>query len=113
MGFLLILLLAVIVLLVIGAVVVGVVLKLLWWALIGLVIGALARLALPGRQPIGALATSASGIAGSLLGGIIAHAADLGGLLQFLIAIGVAAVIVAVVARGEQRAPRAGDGRVA
>lgn len=101
MGFLLFLLLAVIVLIVFGTVALGLALQLLWWALIGLVIGGLARLVLPGRQPIGVLATSASGVAGGLLGGIIANAANLGGLVQFLIAIAAAAAIVALVAGGE------------
>lgn len=39
----------------------------------GLVIGALARLALPGRDPIGIPATILLGIAGSLLGGVVAR----------------------------------------
>lgn len=40
----------------------------------GLIIGALARLAIPGRQPMGCLATIVVGIAGSLLGGLIGQA---------------------------------------
>jgi uncharacterized membrane protein YeaQ/YmgE (transglycosylase-associated protein family) len=42
-------------------------------ALFGLVVGALARLALPGPDPMGILATIGLGLAGSFLGGIIAH----------------------------------------
>jgi uncharacterized membrane protein YeaQ/YmgE (transglycosylase-associated protein family) len=42
-------------------------------ALYGLVVGALARLALPGPDPMGILATIGLGLAGSFLGGIIAH----------------------------------------
>ena len=38
----------------------------------GLVIGALARLALPGPDPMGIFATIGLGLAGSFLGGIIA-----------------------------------------
>jgi uncharacterized membrane protein YeaQ/YmgE (transglycosylase-associated protein family) len=94
---LLLILLAIVVLLVVGWAVVGLVFKLLWWALIGLVIGALARLVLPGRQAIGLLATAAAGIAGALLGGIIANALDVGGLLEFVIAVAVAAGLIAVV----------------
>jgi uncharacterized membrane protein YeaQ/YmgE (transglycosylase-associated protein family) len=86
---------AVILLLVFGVALIGLTLKLLWWALIGLVIGALARLVLPGTQRIGLLGTAAAGLGGALLGGILAHTADVGGLLQFLIAIGLAALLIA------------------
>jgi uncharacterized membrane protein YeaQ/YmgE (transglycosylase-associated protein family) len=41
--------------------------------LFGLVVGALARLALPGSDPMGIFATIGLGLAGSFLGGIIAH----------------------------------------
>lgn len=40
-------------------------------ALSGLVIGALGRLAIPGRQPMGCLATILVGIGGSIVGGLI------------------------------------------
>ncbi len=42
--------------------------------LIGIVIGVLARLALPGRQHIGFLMTILLGIAGAVIGGLIASA---------------------------------------
>lgn len=42
-------------------------------ALFGLVVGALARLALPGPDPMGILATIGLGLGGSFLGGIVAH----------------------------------------
>jgi uncharacterized membrane protein YeaQ/YmgE (transglycosylase-associated protein family) len=93
---LLLALLAAIVLLAIGIAVIGLTIKLLWWALIGLAIGALGRLVLPGSQPIGVLATAALGVAAALLGGIIAHALDAGGLVQFLIAVAVAAGLIAL-----------------
>ena len=41
--------------------------------LFGLVVGALARLALPGPDPMGIFATIGLGLAGSFIGGIIAH----------------------------------------
>jgi uncharacterized membrane protein YeaQ/YmgE (transglycosylase-associated protein family) len=41
--------------------------------LFGLVVGALARLALPGPDPMGIFATIGLGLAGSLLGGIVAR----------------------------------------
>ncbi len=42
------------------------------WIIWGLFVGLLARLLLPGRQPIGFLWTVALGVAGSLIGGFIA-----------------------------------------
>jgi uncharacterized membrane protein YeaQ/YmgE (transglycosylase-associated protein family) len=99
----LLVILAIVVLLVVGWAVVGLALKLLWWALVGLLIGALARLLLPGRQAIGWLGTAAAGVAGALLGGIIANALDLGGILQFVVAVGVAAALIAVLG-GRRRA---------
>jgi uncharacterized membrane protein YeaQ/YmgE (transglycosylase-associated protein family) len=88
--------LAIIAFFILGVAVIGLTLKLLWWALIGLAIGALSRLVLPGRQPISLLGTAGAGIAGALLGGIIAHALDLSGVVQFLIAVAVAAGLILV-----------------
>ncbi len=39
----------------------------------GLIIGALARLLVPGRNPIGLLRTILVGLAGSFLGGLVGH----------------------------------------
>jgi uncharacterized membrane protein YeaQ/YmgE (transglycosylase-associated protein family) len=44
---------------------------LIFLALSGLIIGALARLALPGPDPMGILATIGLGLAGSFLGGLL------------------------------------------
>lgn len=96
MPVLLIVLLAIVALVLVGWVVLGIALKLLWWALIGLFIGALARAILPGRQAIGALRTAGAGVGGSLLGGVVANAANLGGFLQFVVAVAAAAVLVPV-----------------
>src|SRR5437667_2222067 len=41
------------------------------WAMFGLVIGLIARMLYPGRQPMGFIATMILGIVGSLLGGFI------------------------------------------
>ena len=95
---------AIIALLIAGALL-GLAFKLFWWVLIGLAIGALARLVLPGEQRIGILATGLYGIGGSLLGGIIARAFHLGSALQFLIAIAVSALLIAVLG-GSRRAGR-------
>lgn len=53
--------------------------SILTWALFGLIIGAIARLLYPGRQPMGILATMVLGILGSLLGGFIAWMFGFGG----------------------------------
>ena len=95
----LVVLLAILLLLVLGWVVVGLAFKLLWWALVGLAVGALARLILPGRQSLGLLATAGAGIVGALLGGILADALDLGGVLQLVLAVAVAATIVVLLER--------------
>jgi uncharacterized membrane protein YeaQ/YmgE (transglycosylase-associated protein family) len=42
------------------------------WAVFGLVVGLIARMLYPGRQPMGFIATMILGIVGSLLGGFIA-----------------------------------------
>ncbi len=95
--------LAVLAVFVVGWLVVGLVFKLLWWALVGLAIGALARAVLPGRQQIGLFETALVGIGSALLGGLIAHIAGVGALLQFLIALVVAIVIVAAVSSSGSR----------
>jgi uncharacterized membrane protein YeaQ/YmgE (transglycosylase-associated protein family) len=92
---------AIVVLFVIAALVVGLVLKLLWWALIGLVLGVVARAILPGEQKIGFLRTAGSGIAAAFLGGVIAHIVGVGNVLQFVIAAIVAVVIVGIVSASE------------
>jgi uncharacterized membrane protein YeaQ/YmgE (transglycosylase-associated protein family) len=43
----------------------------LGWMLFGLIVGALAKLVMPGRDPGGFLVTMAIGIAGALMGGLI------------------------------------------
>ncbi len=44
------------------------------WLLLGLVAGALARLLVPGRDPMGWVGTIVLGIVGSLVGGFLADA---------------------------------------
>jgi uncharacterized membrane protein YeaQ/YmgE (transglycosylase-associated protein family) len=39
----------------------------------GLIIGALGRLAVPGRQPMGLIATMLVGVGGAIIGGIVAR----------------------------------------
>ena len=52
---------------------------LIGWAVFGLVVGAVARLFWPGRQPIGCLPTMLLGVAGSMVGGMITHGLTGGG----------------------------------
>jgi uncharacterized membrane protein YeaQ/YmgE (transglycosylase-associated protein family) len=47
---------------------------LLGWILAGLIIGALAKLVMPGRDPGGMIVTILLGIAGAVLGGFIGRA---------------------------------------
>lgn len=91
-------LIVVLLLIALGVGVIGAALELLWLALVGLVIGGLARLIVPGQQAISGFATALYGIAGALLGGIIADIADVGWFPELLIAILVAAVLVALFA---------------
>jgi uncharacterized membrane protein YeaQ/YmgE (transglycosylase-associated protein family) len=78
---------------------------------VGLVIGALGRLVVPGRQPIGCLLTVLVGVVGSVAGLAIADAAGVSWwLLVLACQVGVAAVCVAVIAaamrpRHRQRPP--------
>lgn len=57
--------------------------KAIAWILIGLVAGALAKLIMPGKDPGGLIVTILLGIAGSFIGGYVAHAVGLvgGGLI--------------------------------
>jgi uncharacterized membrane protein YeaQ/YmgE (transglycosylase-associated protein family) len=49
-------------------------LSFVWWLIVGLIVGALARLIMPGRDTMGTLATMLLGIAGSIVGGLISWA---------------------------------------
>lgn len=46
----------------------------LGWILFGLIVGALAKLVMPGRDPGGIIVTMLLGIAGALIGGFIGRA---------------------------------------
>jgi len=48
-------------------------LHLLWMFVVGIIVGAIARLILPGAQSMGILMTGVLGIAGSIVGGLIAR----------------------------------------
>ena len=46
----------------------------IWMIIIGLIAGALARLIMPGRDPMGIFMTIVLGIVGSILGGLVSWA---------------------------------------
>lgn len=67
----------------------------------GLVVGALARLVIPGPNPMGILATIGIGIVGALVGGLIAGALSFPLWLAVVLEVAVAALLVYLVtARG-------------
>jgi uncharacterized membrane protein YeaQ/YmgE (transglycosylase-associated protein family) len=61
---------------------------------IGLLIGALARLALPGPDPMSWLATMGYGLVGSVVGGLISRLVRVPALLDLVIAVGCAALLI-------------------
>jgi uncharacterized membrane protein YeaQ/YmgE (transglycosylase-associated protein family) len=66
----------------------------LGWIILGLLAGAIAKLIVPGDDPGGIIVTTLIGIAGAIIGGLIASALDIGDIDDFfdlgtwLIAIG-------------------------
>ncbi|HSC73587.1 MAG TPA: hypothetical protein VLB89_05425 [Gaiellaceae bacterium] len=100
MSVIVILLIVVLVLLLAGSLI-GLAFSLLWLVATGLVVGALGRLVLPGRQDVSLLATALIGIAASLLGGILANLFDVGWLIQFIVAVLLAAVGITLFASSD------------
>lgn len=79
--------------------------------LIGIVIGVIARLVIPGRQRIGMLMTVLLGVGGALIGGIIASAIGEGDIFE-LNAIGtIFGIIAAVLLIALAEASGVGDDR--
>jgi uncharacterized membrane protein YeaQ/YmgE (transglycosylase-associated protein family) len=81
----------------------------LYLALSGLIVGALARLALPGPDPMGIFATIGLGLAGTFLGGILAELliGHLGGIIFSLIG---ATLLLYLYRRFVQHRPLTGPG---
>jgi uncharacterized membrane protein YeaQ/YmgE (transglycosylase-associated protein family) len=80
----------------------GVVVSFLWAIIAGLVIGLLAKLVLPGRQPIPLWLTVLMGIVGAVAGNALATAfgvRDTGGIdwIRHVFQIGIAAVLIGFV----------------
>jgi uncharacterized membrane protein YeaQ/YmgE (transglycosylase-associated protein family) len=81
------------------------------WIVFGFVIGLLARAVVPGRQRMGFIMTTLLGVAGSLVGGLVASALT-GGSAQELHGAGwlgslIGAVLILVVAGAVMRPRRA------
>jgi len=53
------------------------------WILLGLFAGAIAKLIMPGEDPGGIIVTTLIGIAGAIVGGLIASALDIGEIDEF------------------------------
>ena len=102
-----IVLIAVVLALLLGGWLIGLAFSLLWLAVTGLVIGALGRLVLPGQQNVSLLATALVGIAASLLGGILADVFDVGRIIQFLMAVALAALGITLFVSSERGRSRA------
>ncbi|MGQ1838572.1 GlsB/YeaQ/YmgE family stress response membrane protein [Kocuria turfanensis] len=66
----------------------------------GLVIGALARLVKPGKQHLSLIATLLLGLAGSVIGGVIASALGTGDIFELNVLGFIVAVIAAVLLIG-------------
>lgn len=79
--------------------------------IVGLIIGALARLLLPGRQKLGMGLTLVLGVVGALIGGIIASALDSGDIfeLNFIGFVAAVAVSVGLLAVAESAGLGSGD----
>jgi uncharacterized membrane protein YeaQ/YmgE (transglycosylase-associated protein family) len=76
----------------------------------GLVIGALGRLAVPGRDPMPIWATILLGIVGSIIGGVVAVAVGLGVGGVFVLSVLAATLIVIAYRKLVQKRPITGPG---
>jgi uncharacterized membrane protein YeaQ/YmgE (transglycosylase-associated protein family) len=75
--------------------------SLLWLLIIGLVIGAIGRFVVPGRNPMAWWLTMLLGVVGSIVGGIF-----FSGVLHYILAVVVAAILVVVVGSMQSRRSR-------
>jgi uncharacterized membrane protein YeaQ/YmgE (transglycosylase-associated protein family) len=78
--------------------------SILGYILVGLIVGLLARVLVPGRDPVGLLGTLVIGVVGAVLGGWLAGAffQETEGV-DWLASIGVAVVLVLLVRAGSRR----------
>jgi uncharacterized membrane protein YeaQ/YmgE (transglycosylase-associated protein family) len=78
--------------------------------IVGLVIGALGRLAVPGRDPMPIWLTILVGLIGAFVGGAIAVSLGFGGGGIFIVSVAVATVIVIAYRKLVQKRPITGPG---
>ena len=71
--------------------------------IVGLIVGALARLVVPGRNPIGIGMTILLGIVGAIVGGIIGNAIHAGSLVTLILEVAVAAALVYAISGSSRR----------
>ena len=78
--------------------------SILGYILVGLIVGLLARIVVPGRDPVGLLGTLVIGVIGAVLGGWLAGAffEETAGV-DWLASIGVAVLLVLLVRAGSRR----------
>ncbi len=91
--------------LVFGIWLLGFALKLVGMLIVGLIIGGLARLVLPGQESMTLLQTALYGMGGSLAGGLLANVFHLGGVMQLVLSIGSAAGLVTMLGRSGGNTP--------
>ncbi|HEX5448925.1 MAG TPA: hypothetical protein VFW85_02565 [Gaiellaceae bacterium] len=88
----------------------GLILTILW---IGLVVGGLARLAIPGPDPMPLWLTISIGLVGSIAGAAVGRGVSGGGYLTSFVAFGVSIALVAAYRRYVQKRPIVGQGAMA
>ena len=85
--------------------------QILGLVLIGIVIGVIARLVLPGRQRIGVLLTILLGIGGALVGGIVASQIGEGDIFELNFIGTVVGIVAAILLIAAAEAMGVGDSR--
>ena len=86
---------------------IGLGMLLLMCVISGLVVGALARLALPGPDPMSWLATIGFGIAGSFIGGLVGSVVHAGSIISLALSVACAAGLIWYFRRRKATAPGA------
>ncbi len=81
---------------------IGAALNVLWALVLGFLLGLVARAIAPGSGRLGVLFTSLAGIAGAMIGAVVARLIDTGGFGRLLLQL-LAAVVVVVALRREPR----------
>ena len=89
------------ILLLVGALIVayatfGLTVSLAYYALSGLVVGALARLVLPGREKIGIVGTILIGLGGGAIGGVVGRMLGVGNVIELVLSVAAAAILLTV-----------------